>query len=50
MTTSPLPDPSGNVEFFLWLRRGEPLVDAEHIHSVVRAADPLGVAGEKVDP
>ena len=22
VTTSPLPGPSGNVEFFLWLRRG----------------------------
>ena len=50
VTTSPLPGPSGNVEFFLWLRRGEPLVDADHIHNVVQAADPLGVAGEKVDP
>src|SRR5690349_19186246 len=24
VTTSPLPGPSGNVEFFLWLRRGDP--------------------------
>ncbi|MCW2792741.1 MAG: hemolysin [Nocardioides sp.] len=50
VTTSPLPGPSGNVEFFLWLRHGPASVDAEHIHSVVVAADPLGVAGEKVDP
>jgi 23S rRNA (cytidine1920-2'-O)/16S rRNA (cytidine1409-2'-O)-methyltransferase len=50
VTTSPLPGPSGNVEFFLWLRHGPATVDAEHIHSVVVAADPLGVAGEKVDP
>ncbi|MCW2843117.1 MAG: rRNA (Cytidine1920-2-O)/16S rRNA (Cytidine1409-2-O)-methyltransferase [Nocardioides sp.] len=50
VTTSPLPGPSGNVEFFLWLRHGPATVGAEHIHSVVVAADPLGVAGEKVDP
>ena len=24
VTASPLPGPSGNVEFFLWLRRGQP--------------------------
>jgi 23S rRNA (cytidine1920-2'-O)/16S rRNA (cytidine1409-2'-O)-methyltransferase len=50
VTTSPLPGPSGNVEFFLWLRRGTPDIDADHIHSVVVAADPQGVSGEKVDP
>ncbi|MBB6625693.1 TlyA family RNA methyltransferase [Nocardioides sp. KIGAM211] len=50
VVTSPLPGPSGNVEFFLWLRRGDPTIDADHIHSVVVAADPLGVPGEKVDP
>ncbi len=50
VTTSPLPGPAGNVEFFLWLRHGAPAIDAEHIHSVVRAADPLGAAGERVDP
>lgn len=50
VTTSPLPGPSGNVEFFLWLRRGPATIDAEEIDAVVRAADPLGVPGEKVDP
>ncbi len=50
VTTSPLPGPSGNVEFFLWLRRGPATVDAEHIAGVVRAADPLGVPDERVDP
>jgi 23S rRNA (cytidine1920-2'-O)/16S rRNA (cytidine1409-2'-O)-methyltransferase len=36
-TASPLPGPSGNVEFFVWLRRGEPL-DAADATALVRAA------------
>ncbi|MDF9715210.1 TlyA family RNA methyltransferase [Nocardioides sp. ChNu-153] len=31
VATSPLPGPSGNVEFFLWLRRGPAEIDASHI-------------------
>ena len=27
VTASPLPGPSGNVEYFLWLRRGAPPLD-----------------------
>jgi 23S rRNA (cytidine1920-2'-O)/16S rRNA (cytidine1409-2'-O)-methyltransferase len=50
VTTSPLPGPSGNVEFFLWLRRGPATIDAEQIHRVVRAAAPSGVPGERVEP
>lgn len=50
VATSPLPGPSGNVEFFLWLRRGPATLDEDAIHTAVRAADPLGAAGEKVDP
>jgi 23S rRNA (cytidine1920-2'-O)/16S rRNA (cytidine1409-2'-O)-methyltransferase len=50
VATSPLPGPSGNVEFFLWLRRGPALLDDEAIHTAVRAAAPPGAAGEKVDP
>jgi 23S rRNA (cytidine1920-2'-O)/16S rRNA (cytidine1409-2'-O)-methyltransferase len=37
VTASPLPGPSGNVEFFAWLRRGEPL-DAESAAVLVRTA------------
>jgi 23S rRNA (cytidine1920-2'-O)/16S rRNA (cytidine1409-2'-O)-methyltransferase len=33
---SPLPGPSGNVEFFLWLRRGPAEVTADDIHTAVR--------------
>lgn len=47
---SPLPGPSGNVEFFLWLRRGPAELDEEEIHSAVVADAPLGAPGEKVDP
>lgn len=50
VATSPLPGPSGNVEFFLWLRRGPAELSDEDIHSLVVAADPLGVPGERVDP
>jgi 23S rRNA (cytidine1920-2'-O)/16S rRNA (cytidine1409-2'-O)-methyltransferase len=32
---SPLPGPAGNVEFFLWLRRGAPRADPSAIRSVV---------------
>jgi 23S rRNA (cytidine1920-2'-O)/16S rRNA (cytidine1409-2'-O)-methyltransferase len=31
---SPLPGPSGNVEFFLWLRRGAPPVDPDRIRTI----------------
>ncbi|MFC4785214.1 TlyA family RNA methyltransferase [Nocardioides sp. MAHUQ-72] len=50
VTTSPLPGPSGNVEFFLWLRRGPAEIGADRITEVVQAAAPLGVPGEKVEP
>jgi 23S rRNA (cytidine1920-2'-O)/16S rRNA (cytidine1409-2'-O)-methyltransferase len=35
VVTSPLPGPSGNVEFFLWLREDAPPLDVERITSVV---------------
>jgi 23S rRNA (cytidine1920-2'-O)/16S rRNA (cytidine1409-2'-O)-methyltransferase len=50
VTTSPLPGPSGNVEFFLWLRRGEASVTADDIGQEVRRATGPGVAGERVEP
>jgi 23S rRNA (cytidine1920-2'-O)/16S rRNA (cytidine1409-2'-O)-methyltransferase len=40
---SPLPGPSGNVEFFLWLRRGAPPADEAAIRAIAArasAADP----------
>ena len=49
VTTSPLPGPSGNVEFFLWLRRGEATIGDAEIDEEVRRTASLGVPGEKVD-
>ena len=34
---SPLPGPSGNVEYFVWLRRGAPEVDPQQVRDVVLA-------------
>ena len=57
VATSPLPGPSGNVEFFLWIRRGEAVVDAAAVHAEVigPAAPPsgapvLGEPPERVSP
>jgi 23S rRNA (cytidine1920-2'-O)/16S rRNA (cytidine1409-2'-O)-methyltransferase len=49
VTVSPLPGPSGNVEFFLWLRHGPPTVGPDEVERVV-SAGPAGVADEKVEP
>ncbi len=50
VTTSPLPGPSGNVEYFLWLRRGPATVGEDQIVAEVRRTADLGVPGEKVVP
>jgi 23S rRNA (cytidine1920-2'-O)/16S rRNA (cytidine1409-2'-O)-methyltransferase len=42
VTASPLPGPSGNVEFFVWFRHGAPPADPEFVRTVV-AAGPSGV-------
>ncbi|MEU1689261.1 TlyA family RNA methyltransferase [Micromonospora sp. NPDC005707] len=41
VAASPLPGPSGNVEFFVWLRRDAPAADPDRVHAVV-AAGPQG--------
>jgi 23S rRNA (cytidine1920-2'-O)/16S rRNA (cytidine1409-2'-O)-methyltransferase len=41
VTASPLPGPSGNVEYFLWLRRGAPALD----QAVLRLAIAQGPGG-----
>jgi 23S rRNA (cytidine1920-2'-O)/16S rRNA (cytidine1409-2'-O)-methyltransferase len=50
VAVSPLPGPSGNVEFFLWLRRGEQTVADDVIHRTVWEGTDPGVPGEKVEP
>ena len=45
------PGPSGNVEFFVWLRAGEPRDrDRDAIEAEVARSADLGVPGEKVNP
>jgi 23S rRNA (cytidine1920-2'-O)/16S rRNA (cytidine1409-2'-O)-methyltransferase len=48
VTVSPLPGPSGNVEFFLWLRRGPAAVADEELAAVVRRG--TSDADERVGP
>lgn len=50
VTTSPLPGPSGNVEFFLWLRRGPASVTPEDIDREARGPGVPSVGDEKVKP
>jgi 23S rRNA (cytidine1920-2'-O)/16S rRNA (cytidine1409-2'-O)-methyltransferase len=49
VTTSPLPGPSGNVEFFLWLRRGPATVTDEDIDREVRRTPGPSARDEKVE-
>jgi 23S rRNA (cytidine1920-2'-O)/16S rRNA (cytidine1409-2'-O)-methyltransferase len=50
VTPSPLPGPSGNVEFFVWLHHGRSRVDTADIAAVVHGEGAPGVTSEKVDP
>lgn len=50
VTVSPLPGPSGNVEFFVWLRRGAAEVDAVEIERVVRRGTDPSPPDERLDP
>ncbi len=49
VVASPLPGPSGNVEFFLRLRRGPDVIDAAAIRTVVEAGVPTSPAGSSAD-
>lgn len=50
VTVSPLPGPSGNVEFFLLLRRGAPSIGEDDIRAEVERNAALGAgAGERVE-
>lgn len=50
VTTSPLPGPSGNVEFFLLLRRGDAAIGEEDIRAEVERSASLGLPSERVAP
>ena len=49
VTTSPLPGPSGNVEFFLLLRRGEATIGETEIAAEVERSAGAGASDEKVE-
>jgi 23S rRNA (cytidine1920-2'-O)/16S rRNA (cytidine1409-2'-O)-methyltransferase len=48
VATSPLPGPSGNVEFFLWMRRGAPVIGDADIRAEVSRSGAAGVADERL--
>jgi 23S rRNA (cytidine1920-2'-O)/16S rRNA (cytidine1409-2'-O)-methyltransferase len=50
VVTSPLPGPSGNIEYFLWLRHAGPAIGGDEIAAEVRRTAGLGAAGERVEP
>ena len=50
VTVSPLPGPSGNVEFFLLLRHGPATIGADDIRAEVERTASMGVPGERVVP
>jgi 23S rRNA (cytidine1920-2'-O)/16S rRNA (cytidine1409-2'-O)-methyltransferase len=45
---SPLPGPSGNVEYFLWLRHGDPIIAEPEIAAEVSRSTSTGAAGERL--
>jgi 23S rRNA (cytidine1920-2'-O)/16S rRNA (cytidine1409-2'-O)-methyltransferase len=50
ITTSTLPGPSGNIEYFLWMRRGEVSITGSDVRAEVERTAAWGAPGEKVDP
>jgi 23S rRNA (cytidine1920-2'-O)/16S rRNA (cytidine1409-2'-O)-methyltransferase len=50
VTASPLPGPSGNVEFFLWLRQGPGTLEPDERDAVVRSGTGPSAPGERVVP
>ena len=47
VSTSSLPGPSGNVEFFVWLRRGAPAADESRVREIVATGPATPPAGEE---
>jgi len=50
VTQSPLPGPSGNVEFFLWLRRGPASIGQDDIDLAVHGAPTPSAVDERLSP
>lgn len=50
VAVSPLPGPSGNVEYFVWARRGPAEVTTQKIQEAVRRTPDVTVGDEKVEP
>ncbi len=48
VAVSPLPGPSGNVEFFLWLRAGPPSIGEQEISTEVSRSGDVEGAGERL--
>jgi 23S rRNA (cytidine1920-2'-O)/16S rRNA (cytidine1409-2'-O)-methyltransferase len=48
VTTSPLPGPAGNIEYFLWLRHGAPAVTEADIAAEVSRSGSTGVPDERL--
>jgi 23S rRNA (cytidine1920-2'-O)/16S rRNA (cytidine1409-2'-O)-methyltransferase len=44
VTASPLPGPAGNVEYFVWLRRGAPPLEDNQLERAI-AGGPAGTKG-----
>ncbi|HEX4190788.1 MAG TPA: TlyA family RNA methyltransferase [Marmoricola sp.] len=50
VAVSPLPGPSGNVEFFLWLRAGPPAIGASEISTEASRSVSVSPDGERLSP
>jgi len=48
VATSPLPGPAGNVEYFLWLRQGAPVVGEAEIRAEASRSGETGVPDERL--
>jgi 23S rRNA (cytidine1920-2'-O)/16S rRNA (cytidine1409-2'-O)-methyltransferase len=48
VAASPLPGPAGNVEYFLWLRHGEPTISEADITGEVSRSGDAGVPDERL--
>jgi 23S rRNA (cytidine1920-2'-O)/16S rRNA (cytidine1409-2'-O)-methyltransferase len=50
VTSSPLPGPSGNVEYFVWFRRGAPALDEADLSQAIESGPRLSSGGTQCPP